>query len=72
MAYQFQLSEMTIEEKLQMMEALWDDLSQNSDDLPSPAWHGKVLADREAALERGDQQFEDWEKARERIEKDIR
>ncbi len=72
MPQQLQLSEMTIEEKLRMMEALWDDLSQNPDDLASPAWHGEVLANRDAALERGDERFEDWEKARERIEKDIR
>jgi hypothetical protein len=63
---------MSVEEKLQMMEALWDDLSQNADEIQPPAWHGEVLAEREAAIARGDEQFEDWEAAREKIEKDIR
>ncbi|MCC5865703.1 MAG: addiction module protein [Wenzhouxiangella sp.] len=66
------LNEMTIEEKLQMMEALWDDLSRNAPDLATPHWHGKVLAQREQALERGEDQLEDWYQARERIEKEIR
>jgi hypothetical protein len=63
---------MSVEEKLQMMEALWDDLSQHADEIQPPAWHGEVLAEREAAIARGDEQFEDWEAAREKIEKDIR
>jgi hypothetical protein len=37
------LEQMTVEEKLQMMEAIWDDLSQNSDEIQPPSWHGKVL-----------------------------
>jgi hypothetical protein len=63
---------MSVEEKLQMMEALWDDLSQNADEIQPPAWHGEVLAEREAAIARGNEQFVDWEAAREKIEKDIR
>ena len=33
------LNEMTVPEKLQLMEALWEDLSRNSDALESPEWH---------------------------------
>lgn len=52
------LKEMTVEEKLQVMEAIWDDLSQHADEMPPPAWHGKVLQALEAAIERGEETFE--------------
>ncbi len=66
------LDEMTVEEKLQLMEMIWDDLSRHADEMEPPAWHGEVLAEREAAVARGDETFEDWETAKQRIEKDIR
>ena len=66
------LNEMTIEEKLQVMEQLWDDLSRNSGDLQSPSWHGDVLAERAAASARGEEIAESWDEARKKIEKDIR
>jgi len=69
-AHTLPLSEMSIEEKLQMMEALWDDLSRNTPALASPQWHGQVLAEREAALDRDEDSFEDWQQARERIERE--
>ena len=66
------LDQMTIEEKLQLMEALWEDLSRHADEMQPPAWHAEALAEREAAIARGEAQFEDWESAKKRIEKDIR
>ncbi len=66
------LKQMTTEEKLQVMEAIWDDLCQHADTLPAPEWHRALLAEREEAIARGDQQFEAWEVARKKIEKDIR
>jgi hypothetical protein len=45
---------MTVEDKLLAMEALWDSLSRHPDAMESPAWHGEVLAERLAALERGE------------------
>lgn len=66
------LKDMTVEEKLQLMEILWDDLSRNADQLQPPAWHAETLAEREAAIARGEERFEDWEAAKRRIEKDIR
>jgi hypothetical protein len=65
------LKDMTIEEKLQDMEAIWDDLSQNADELSPPAWHGKVLEALETAIERGEESFGDWEAAKRRIRNSI-
>jgi putative addiction module component (TIGR02574 family) len=66
------LKEMTVEEKLQLMEAIWEDLSQNAEQIPPPAWHAEELAARAAAIARGEETFEDWETTRQRIEQSIR
>jgi len=40
------LASLTPEEKLNAMDILWRDLSSNPARLPSPDWHGDVLARR--------------------------
>ncbi len=64
------LDQMTVEEKLEVMEEIWADLCRKPDDVPSPAWHGEVLADREAALERGEEEILDWDEAKARLRKE--
>ncbi len=61
------LNEMTVAEKLQVMEAIWDDLCRRGESIPSPAWHGDVLAERERLVAEGKAKFSSWEEARERI-----
>jgi len=46
MAVDLRLAEMSVDDKLQAMEQLWADLSQNPEHLASPAWHGEVLRSR--------------------------
>ena len=72
MSISLPLAEMTVEEKLQVMEAIWDDLSRHAEDVQPPDWHAEALAEREAAIARGEAQFDDWEAAKKKIEKDIR
>ena len=48
-------------EKLKLMEALWEELSKPGDELDSPAWHEKELADTERRLAEGKEQVLDWE-----------
>ncbi len=66
------LNEMSVEEKLELMELLWQDLDRSSTQIKPPAWHREVLTSREQAISRGDEVFEEWEIAREKIEKEIR
>lgn len=54
MASNLPLKTMSVEEKLQAMESLWDDLCANAESMTSPAWHEDVLAERDAAREGGD------------------
>lgn len=71
MSVSLPLDEMTVLEKLQLMEMIWDDLSRNAEAMEPPAWHGELLAAREAANAHGKETFEDWEVAKERLEKDL-
>lgn len=65
------LEQMTVEEKLRVMEAIWDDLSQHADEMQPPPWHGQVLEAMQAAIERGEVTFDDWETAKRRIREDL-
>jgi hypothetical protein len=64
------LDQMSVEEKLELMEALWEDLSRNEAHVPSPAWHGGVLAEREAQIARGGARFLDWEQAKQQLRRE--
>ena len=61
------LDEMSVEDKLQTMELIWEDLCRNEVNVPSPAWHGEVLHERDAALKSGETELEEWELAKQRI-----
>ena len=65
------LNEMSLPEKLRVMEALWEDLSRNSDALDSPAWHDTVLQEREKRIATGETHFSDWELAKADIRKRV-
>lgn len=72
MATRLPLEKMTVEEKLQAMEALWEDLTRNAENYEPPAWHGDALKALEQAIERGEETFEDWETAKKRIRAKLR
>jgi hypothetical protein len=61
------IDQMTIEEKLQTMEALWTDLCQHGEVLPVHHWQKEILDERERLIEKGEAQFLDWEEAKKRI-----
>jgi putative addiction module component len=64
MATPLPIDKMTIEEKLQAMEALWNDLCQHEAALPVHQWQKEILDERERLVERGEAQFSDWEEAK--------
>jgi len=65
------LNEMTLAEKLETMEALWEDISRNEAVFASPDWHADVLREREKLIESGEAQFIDWEQAKEELRKEM-
>lgn len=52
-----EISKMTQQERLQAMEALWDALTHDQSEPPSPAWHEEILAARRARIEAGNATF---------------
>ena len=67
MATKLKVNEMTTEEKLQVMELLWDDLCRNAPDFSSPTWHEDILKEREKRLKEGKEKFVDWNKAKKEL-----
>jgi hypothetical protein len=61
------LDSMTTVEKLQTMEALWEDLCKKSDEFVSPSWHGEILSERDKKLKEGKELIHGWDEAKERI-----
>jgi hypothetical protein len=65
MNVQLKIKEMSLQEKLMTMEALWDNLC-NEDEVKSPDWHGDVLK-KCIAEAREPGSFLDWDAAKKEI-----
>lgn len=61
------LKKMTKEEKLKVMEILWDDICRKVPDFSSPGWHEKILKAREKRLKDGKEKILDWSQAKDDI-----
>jgi hypothetical protein len=55
---------MSVQEKVQTMEALWQSLSSDPAAIESPSWHEEELAERERKIESEEAKFVAWEKAK--------
>ncbi len=51
------IEQMSLDERLQAMELLWSSLARSPEAVPSPDWHGEVIAERLAKIERGEGVF---------------
>lgn len=65
------LQEMTREEKIAAIEALWADLSRTPELVESPEWHEEALAQAEASVKEGTAQFRPLSEVKRRINKAI-
>lgn len=71
MPFHLPLKDMTLQEKLDAMESLWEDLVRTPEVIESPAWHKEVLDERSRNLQEGKSQFIDWETAKEALRKKL-
>jgi putative addiction module component (TIGR02574 family) len=62
-----EIERMSVEERLQAIELLWDSISRPGDAVSSPEWHGKVLAARRAKVDHGNGQFLSISELRDRL-----
>jgi hypothetical protein len=56
---------------MELLEALWDDLSRTPDLLESPEWHRGVVEERRRRLKAGEETLSDWTDAKEEIRRRI-
>jgi len=61
---------MTIEEKLEAMEALWDDLRRHEDAIDVHEWQKQVLDERQDLVVKGKSHFIDWDQAKKDISRE--
>ena len=52
-----EISKMSVLERLQTMEALWDSLAHEPAGIKSPKWHEEILSDRKEKIESGNANF---------------
>ena len=64
MSIMLPLKEMTLQEKLAVMELIWEELVRTPDSIEFPAWHRDVFEERGQRIAEGKSQFTDWEKAK--------
>jgi hypothetical protein len=62
-----QVEQMSRTEKLQVMEAIWADLSVPDTEVESPAWHANALRETEDRIARGEERIVDWESAKQEL-----
>jgi hypothetical protein len=62
-----EIHQLPLREKLLVMEAIWEDLSREEQNLEVPQWHKELLDERECLLAEGKAQFVDWEEAKRQI-----
>jgi putative addiction module component (TIGR02574 family) len=62
-----QVFELTLSEKLQLLEDLWDSIAQTSEQIPMLDWQKEELAKRKAAYLQNPASGSSWEAAKERI-----
>ena len=62
-----EITQLTREEKLRVMEAIWEDLSHEEEPLESPDWHMQALQETEHRLNTQQEQIVDWQDAKKRL-----
>jgi hypothetical protein len=63
------LKQMSREEKLKVMHALWEDLARDDKAIESPEWHGQVLRETEERVRSGVERIHDWDDAKSELRK---
>ena len=64
-----EIQALPLNEKLRVMEVIWDDLCQSPDKYKSPAWHREVLEETKKRVDSGQEEMMDWEEGKKRLRK---
>ncbi len=64
-----EIKHLSREKKLMIMEAIWEDLSNEENQVKSPDWHKKALQETERRLSSGKEKIVDWQDAKKELRK---
>ena len=64
-----EIKQMSREEKLRVMEAIWEDLSSEEQSIQSPAWHKWLLQETAQRVQTGQEKILDWKEAKKELRK---
>ncbi len=62
-----EIKHLSREEKLRVMEAIWEDLSREDKEVESPSWHQRALQETERRLSAGQEKIVDWQAAKKEL-----
>lgn len=68
MSLELPLDTMSVSEKVQLLERVWDDLCRHSGDVRSPEWHAAILNERQKQIEDGLMPVSPWSEAKARLQ----
>ena len=63
------IKDLSREEKLKVMEDIWEDLSRDEKEVESPNWHQEALKETENRVSSGQEKIVDWKIAKEELRK---
>lgn len=69
MADTIEIKHLSREEKLRVMEAIWEDLSREAEQVESPDWHREALDETDRRLKSGQESLTDWCEAKKELRK---
>ena len=69
MSKTIEISHLSREEKLRVMEAIWEDLSREEEQVKSPDWHEEALQETDRRLKAGQESIVDWQEGKKELRK---
>ena len=67
MSIEIPLDTLSVQEKVRLLESVWESLCSKSGDVRSPEWHREVLETRKQRLEEGRATVSPWKEAKDRL-----
>jgi len=62
-----EIKQLSREEKLRVMEAIWEDLSTDDELIESPEWHKDALQETKRRLSSGQEKIMEWQDAKKEL-----
>jgi putative addiction module component (TIGR02574 family) len=72
MLAQAEIRQMSLPEKLALLETVWAEISSDPSQVEVPQWHKDILDDRDLALQEGRATVLEWDEAKKQIDQAIR